>query len=202
MDIIVIDFISLDGVVQAPGGQGEDDDGGFAHGGWSAPFFDEAAMGPVIGDVMSRTDALLFGRRTWAAMANAWPGRAGDPFADSMNAIRKYVVSRTLAGDDVESRWNNSTLLEGSGDGNAIDTIRKLREQDGRALQVWGSATLARQLLENDLVDELCLLVEPILLGGGKSIYPTDGQARPMRLESVTQADTGVLICTYRPVRG
>ena len=77
MDIIVIDFISLDGVVQAPGGQGEDDDGGFAHGGWSAPYFDEAAMGPAIGGVMSRTDALLFGRRTWAAMANAWPGRAG-----------------------------------------------------------------------------------------------------------------------------
>ncbi len=201
MDIIVIDFISLDGVVQAPGGQGEDDDGGFAHGGWSAPFFDEAVMGPVIGGVMSRTDALLFGRRTWVAMANAWPSRAGDPFADQMNAIRKYVASRTVSASDVESRWSNSSLLEGSAEGGSLEAIRKLREQDGGALQVWGSATLARQLIENDLVDEYCLLVEPILLGGGKSIYPADGRARRLRLESVTQAETGVLICSYRPVR-
>jgi len=198
MRIIVIDFISLDGVVQAPGGQGEDDDGGFAHGGWSAPFFDPDAMGSAIGAAMGRTEALLFGRRTWAAMANAWPDRAGDPFADQMNAIRKYVASRTLSAADVEGRWSNSSLLEGD----ALDAVRKLRETDGGALQIWGSATLTRQLIENDLVDEYCLLIEPILLGGGKSIYPSDGQARTLRLESVTQADTGVLICTYRSDRG
>ena len=99
MRIILSDFISLDGVVQAPGGQDEDTDGGFQHGGWSMPYFDPEAMGAVIGEALGRTEALLFGRRTWEVMAAAWPGRAGDPFADQMNAIPKYVVSRTLSPD-------------------------------------------------------------------------------------------------------
>ena len=111
MRIILSDFISLDGVVQAPGGKDEDTDGGFQHGGWSMPFFDPEAMGAAIGEVMDRTDALLFGRRTWDGMAAAWPGRAGDPFADQMNAIPKYVVSRTLSAEEASSRWNNTTLL-------------------------------------------------------------------------------------------
>src|SRR3954471_2542679 len=92
MRLIIIDFISIDGVVQAPGGKGEDDDGGFQHGGWSHPYFDPETMGAAIGKVMDESEALLFGRRTWTGMAAAWPGRAGDPFADSMNAIKKYVV--------------------------------------------------------------------------------------------------------------
>ena len=89
MHIILSDFISLDGVVQAPGGKGEDEEGGFAHGGWSMPYFDEDAMGPVLDATMGETDALLFGRRTWEVMASAWPGRAGDPFADRINALPK-----------------------------------------------------------------------------------------------------------------
>ena len=97
MRLILSDFISLDGVSQAPGGPDEDSDGEFRHGGWSAPFFDPEVMGSAIGDVMARTDALLFGRRTWDGMAAAWPERAGDPYADQMNAIPKYVVSRTLS---------------------------------------------------------------------------------------------------------
>jgi dihydrofolate reductase len=199
MRIILIDFISVDGVVQAPGGPDEDNDGGFRHGGWSGPYFDPDSMGPVIGQVMERTDALLFGRRTWDGMAAAWPDRAGDPFADQMNAIAKYVVSHTLSADDVSSRWSNTTLLNADG-GDGIDAIRALRASGGDgALQIWGSATVARQLVENDLVDEYWLLLEPILLGGGKSIFPTDGQARPLELISVTQASTGVLICAYRP---
>src|SRR3954453_436165 len=113
MRIIVCDFISLDGVSQAPGGPDEDTDGGFRHGGWSGPFFDVDVMGAHIGEVMGRTDALLFGRRTWDGMAAAWPGRAGDPYADQMNAIKKYVVSRTLAADEASSRWNNTTLIDG-----------------------------------------------------------------------------------------
>jgi dihydrofolate reductase len=197
MRIIVIDFISLDGVVQAPGGQREDTDGGFEHGGWSVPYFDEETMGPVIGEVMTETEALLFGRRTWEGMAAAWPGRAGDPYADRMNSIQKYVVSRTLSMEDAAGRWNNTALIETD---DAIRAIRELRERDGDgAIQVWGSASLALQLGENDLVDEYRLMVEPILLGGGKSIFPRDGRARPLELISVQQAKTGVLVCAYRP---
>jgi dihydrofolate reductase len=197
MRIIVSEFISLDGVVQAPGGKGEDTDGGFQHGGWSAPFFDPESMGAVIGEVMDRTDALLFGRRTWDVMASAWPGRAGDPYADQMNAIRKYVASRTLSADEAASRWNNTTLIDG---GDAIEAVRSLRASGGHGgLQVWGSASLARQLVENDLVDEFQLMFEPIVLGGGKTIFPSDGRARTLELVSVKQAKTGVLICAYRP---
>jgi dihydrofolate reductase len=198
--IILSDFISLDGVVQAPGGPDEDTDGGFQHGGWSGPFFDPDTMGAAIGEVMDRTSALLFGRRTWDGMAAAWPGRAGDPFADQMNAIPKYVVSRTLSADDAAARWNNTTLLAEGGDG--IDAIRSLRANGGDGgLQVWGSASLARQLVEHDLVDEYNLMLEPILLGGGKPLFPSDGKARSLELVSVKQASTGVIICTYRPVR-
>lgn len=198
MRIIVIDFISLDGVVQAPGGKGEDDDDGFAHGGWSAPFFDPEVMGAAIGGVMEESKALLYGRRTWEGMAAAWPGRAGDPFADAMNGIEKHVASRTLSAGEVSDRWTNSHLIEGD----AIEGIRALRDREGDgAMQVWGSSTLARQLIEADLVDEYRLLIEPILLGGGKSIFPTDGTARTLELVDVQQAKTGVLVCTYRPAR-
>ena len=96
MRILLSDFMSLDGVVQAPGGQGEDTDGGFRHGGWSMPYFEPETMGPAVAETMADTDALLLGRRTWASMAAAWPARAGDPFADRMNEIPKYVASRTL----------------------------------------------------------------------------------------------------------
>src|SRR3954451_11803900 len=139
MRIVITEFISLDGVVQAPGGPEEDTDGGFAHGGWSHAYFDPDVMAPFIGDLLDRSDALLFGRRTWQGMAGAWPGRAGDPFADSMNAIKKYVVSRTLTEDDLT--WNNTTLLPGD---RAVEEIAALRAQDGGDLVIWGSATLVR----------------------------------------------------------
>jgi dihydrofolate reductase len=193
MRIIVIDFMSLDGVVQAPGGAEEDTDGGFKHGGWSAPYFDEEVMGAAIGDVMDETEALLFGRRTWRVMADAWPGRAGDPFADHMNSLPKYVASRTLTETDMT--WN-TTLLAGD---DAIGAIGDLRQRDGKALQVWGSSTLANQLVMNDLVDEYVLMLEPILLGGGKRVFPDDGRPRALELVSVTPAKTGVLVCRYRP---
>ncbi len=193
MQLILSDFMSLDGVVQAPGGRREDTDGGFAHGGWSMPYFDPETMGPVIGEVMATTEALLFGRRTWQTMAAAWPGRAGDPFADRMNEIAKYVASRTLAQEDLT--WPNSTLLPAD---DVIGAVRELRASDGRALQVMGSPSLAAQLVEHDLVDEYRLMIEPILLGGGKRLFPLDGQARPLELVSTTTTGTGVLICTYR----
>jgi dihydrofolate reductase len=196
MQIILSDFMSIDGVVQAPGGKQEDTDGGFDHGGWSMPYFDRDAMGAAVGEVMAATEALLFGRRTWQTMAAAWPGRAGDPFADSMNAIPKYVASRTLSEDQLT--WSNSTLLPAD---DAIGAIRELRERDGGGIQVMGSPSLARQLVEHDLVDEYRLMIEPILLGGGKRLFPDDGQARPLELVSATTASTGVLICAYRPAR-
>jgi dihydrofolate reductase len=193
MRVVVYEFMSLDGVVQAPGGPGEDEDGGFAHGGWSAPYFDLEAMGPVIDASMETADALLFGRRTWQGMAAAWPGRAGDPYADKMNAIGKYVASRTLTADDMT--WN-TTLLPGDG---AIAEIAALRERDGGDLLIWGSASLVRTLLAEGLVDELNLLIEPILLGGGKRIFPEDGVARPLALVGSIRTGTGVQISTYRP---
>jgi len=197
MQIILSDFIALDGVVQAPGGPEEDTEGGFAHGGWSMRYFDPDAMGPALGEVMGRTEALLFGRRTWEAMAAAWPGRAGDPFADRMNQITKYVASRTLTQEDLT--WSGSTLLPAD---DAIGAVRELRAREGKGLQVWGSASLAAQLAEHDLVDEYLLMIEPILLGGGKRVFPEDGRARRLELVSTTTTGTGVLICTYRPARG
>ena len=197
MRIILSDFMSLDGVVQAPGGRNEDTDGGFQHGGWSMPFFDPETMGAVIGEVMGTTEALLFGRRTWQTMAGAWPGRAGDPFADRMNEIQKYVASRTLSQEDLT--WNNSTLLPAD---DAIGAIRELHQQDGQNIQVMGSPSLASQLISAGLVDELRLMIEPILLGGGKRLFPEDGQARTLELVSTATSSTGVLVCTYRPVAG
>jgi len=194
MRIVVYEFMSLDGVVQAPGGPGEDDDGGFAHGGWSAQYFDVDVMGKAIDASMNDAEALLFGRRTWQGMAAAWPGRAGDPFADRMNAIQKYVVSSTLTENDLT--WNNSTLLDGGG---AVSEIAALRDRDGGDVIVWGSPTLVRTLLSEGLVDELNLMIEPILLGGGKRIFPEDGAARPLELVGSVTAGTGVLVTTYRP---
>jgi dihydrofolate reductase len=196
MRIVLSDFMSLDGVVQSPGGQGEDTDGGFAHGGWSMQYFEPDTMGPAVTETLAATEALLFGRRTWQTMAAAWPTRAGDPFADRMNEMPKYVASRTLTQDDLT--WPGSTLLPAD---DAIGAIRRLRAQDGRdgaILQVMGSASLAAQLVEHDLVDEYRLMIEPILLGGGKRIFPGDGQARALELVSTTTTRTGVLICTYR----
>lgn len=194
MRIVLSDFMSLDGVIQAPGGREEDTDGGFAHGGWSVPYFDLEAMGPVFEAAMATTDALLFGRRTWQTMAAAWPERAGDPFADHMNAIRKYVASRTLSQDDLS--WSNSTLLPPD---DVVGAVQRLRAQAGGDIHVMGSATLARSLISNDLVDEYRLMIEPILLGGGKRLFPDDGRSRPLKLVSTSLSSTGVHICTYRP---
>ena len=194
MRVVVNEFMSLDGVVQAPGGAEEDTDGGFAHGGWSMPYFDPEVMGAAIGEGMTTADALLFGRRTWQGMAAAWPERAGDPYADQMNAIRKYVVSRTLTPDDLS--WNNTTLLPGDV---ALAEIATLRAKEGGDLVMWGSASLVKSLLAEGMVDELNLMIEPIVLGGGKRIFPEDGTARPLELVKSVATATGVQVCTYRP---
>lgn len=194
MRIVVSDFMSLDGVVQAPGGAEEDTDGGFAHGGWSMPFFDVETMGGAIDAVMNTTEALLFGRRTWQTMAAAWPHRAGDPFADRMNELPKYVVSATLVPEELT--WSNSRLVVPD---DLLDAVQELRREPGGDVQVMGSASLARTLIGNGLVDEYRLMLEPVLLGGGKRLFPEDGVARTLELTDVATSATGVLICTYHP---
>ena len=193
MRIVIAEFISLDGVVQAPGGPEEDTGGGFTHGGWSHPFFDPEVMGGAYTEAMTKAEALLFGRRTWQTMAAAWPERAGDPFADQMNAIPKYVVSTTLRDDELT--WDNTTRIPGD---QAIARITELHESDGGDLLVMGSPTLVRTLLREGLVDELRLMIEPVLLGGGKTIFPDDGALLALELVSTVTSSTGVHVCTYR----
>ena len=197
MRIVLTDFISLDGVVQAPGGAEEDTDGGFRHGGWSMPFFDAEVMGAAIGEAASRVEAIMQGRRTWQVMAGAWPDRAGDPFADWMNSVQKYVVSGSLGDGDVAA-WSPTTIIRTD---ELVARVGELRAAPGGDISVMGSATVARALLANDLVDELLLMVEPIALGGGKTIWPTDGTARTFELASTTTAGTGVIVCRYLPRR-
>jgi dihydrofolate reductase len=194
MRIVVHAFVSLDGVVQAPGGAEEDTDGGFTHGGWSHPFFDPEVVGGAFAAGLDAADALLFGRRTWQGMAAAWPDRAGDPFADRMNAIRKYVVTGTLG--DADLTWDNSARIDG---GDAPAEIGRLKAGGGGDLLVMGSPTLVRALLSAGLVDELVLMRMPVLLGGGKSLFPADGTLRPLELVSATVAKTGAEVCVYRP---
>ncbi|MCZ7528589.1 MAG: dihydrofolate reductase family protein [Acidimicrobiia bacterium] len=196
MRIVISEFISLDGVVQAPGGPDEDTDGGFRHGGWSMPFFDPEVMGAAIDEMSGRTDALLQGRRTWQVMAGAWPDRAGDPFADWMNRVQKYVVTDTLS--DADLTWEPTTIVRGD---DLVGKVSELRDRAGGDVNVMGSASVARALLAADLVDELALMIEPIVLGGGKTIFPGDGQARVFELTSVTTAGTGVQVCRYERAR-
>ncbi|MYT33047.1 MULTISPECIES: dihydrofolate reductase family protein [unclassified Streptomyces] len=194
MRIAVSEFMSLDGVVQAPGGPEEDRDGGFAHGGWSHRFFDPEVVGGAFAEGLEKAEALLFGRRTWQTMAAAWPERGGDPFADRMNALPKYVVSTTL--DDAQLTWDNTTRIPGD---EAVARIRELRAADGGDLLVMGSPTLVRTLVGEGLVDELRLVLMPVLLGGGKRIFPDDGALRAWELVSTVRGGTGVQVCTYRP---
>ncbi|MFJ7153144.1 dihydrofolate reductase family protein [Streptomyces sp. NPDC100445] len=197
MRIVVTEFISLDGVVQAPGGPQEDTDGGFAHGGWSHPFFDPEVLGGTFAAGLEKAEALLYGRRTYLTMAAAWPERAGDPFADRLNSLRKYVVSDTLG--DEELTWENTVRVPGA---RALDQVRELRAADGGDVAMMGSPTLVRALVQADLVDELQLVVMPVMLGGGKSVFPADGALRTWELVSSVTAKTGAQVNVLRPVRG
>ena len=196
MRIVINEFISLDGVVQAPGGPDEDRDGGFEHGGWSMPFFDPDVMGSAFDEMIKSTEALLYGRRTWEVMAAAWPERTGDdPFADWINGVEKYVVSNTLTEADLT--WGPTTLIPGT---DVVRAVSDLRAKPGGDVNVIGSARLAQTLLANDLVDELGLMIEPVLLGGGKTIFPNDASKRTFELASMKQASTGVVVCRYERV--
>ena len=187
MQIVVTAFTSLDGVVQAPGGPDEDRDGGFAHGGWSMRHFDPEVMGGAWDAALQSVDGMIFGRRTWEVSGPAWSVQSGDPFVDRINAIPKYVLSRTLAG---AGAWANSTVLPD------VEAVRAIRGHE--RLLVMGSPSVARALVDADLVDEYRLMIEPVIRGGGKSIFPTTGGAHHLRLVESTVAATGTLVCTYR----
>ena len=193
--IVVSEFISLDGVVQAPGGPEEDTDGGFAHGGWSHPYFDPELMGAKFFEDLQGTHALLFGRRTWRGMADAWPGRAGDPFADKMNELPKYVASRTLSGP---LPWVNSTLLEGD----AAGAVARLKQEPGPDLLVMGSGVLADSLMKRGLVDEYQLLIHPLVLGAGRRLFNDGAPYAALKLVKSVPTTTGVIIATYQPADG
>ena len=162
--LIVSEFISLDGVIQAPGGKDEDRDGGFEHGGWTLPYWHDD-IGASFFALMQDVDALLLGRRTYVTHAEAFePMPPGDPFGDLMNTPKKYVVSRTLE----KPIWRDTTIIRG----NVIEAVRELKSQPGKSIASDGSSQLVHALLEHDLVDELHLLLYTVTLGSGKRLLP------------------------------
>jgi dihydrofolate reductase len=178
--IVVNAFLTLDGVMQAPSGPDEDREGGFAHGGWQAPYFDDV-MGRLVTEGIADADGFLLGRKTYDIFASYWP-RITDPdnpIATALNARPKYVVSRSLE----RVTWNNSSLLEGD----VVAELRKLRRQPGRTVQTWGSSDLLQTLLKNDLIDEYRLFIVPVVLGSGKRLFGSGTVPLALReLESVT----------------
>lgn len=190
--LIVAEFITLDGVIQAPGGADEDTEGGFVYGGWTQPYWHDD-IGAHFFQAMSEADALLLGRKTWQGHGAAFdPMPAGDPFGDVMNGVRKYVVSTTLKS---ASAWRNSTLING----NVVEAVRELKEQPGKNILADGSSVLIHTLAENDLVDEYALHVYPIVLGSGKRLFP-GGKRINMELIESQSLPTGVVFQRYRRV--
>lgn len=187
--LIVAEFITLDGVIQAPGAADEDTEGGFTHGGWTVPYWHDD-IGAHFFEAMSQADALLFGRKTWQIHGGAFETMKGDPFADALNSMPKYVVSTTLQS---ASAWQNSTLI---GD-NIIETVRQLKTQPGKNILIDGSSVLVRALAQNDLVDEYSLHVYPVVLGSGKRLYP-GGKRIDLALVEASPLPTGVVFMRYR----
>jgi dihydrofolate reductase len=196
MRVIASEFMALDGVVQAPGGPQEDTTGGFRHGGWSVPYFDPDVMGQVVGELAERCEALLQGRRTYQVSAAAWPERGGDPFSDWINRAQKYVVSNTL--NEADITWKPTKIIRGA---DLVKEVSALRNQPGGDIYIYGSLSLVRALMTAGLLDELLLMIEPITLGGGKTLFPTDGEMRKFQLISARTAATGVQVCRYAPAQ-
>ena len=187
--IIVAEFISLDGVIQAPGGVGEDTEGAFVHGGWTHPYWHDD-IGEHFFQAISEADALLLGRKTWQIHGGAFePMPVGDPFGDVMNGISKYVVSNTLKS---ASAWRNSNLINN----NVIASIRQLKQQPGKNILMDGSSVLIHTLAETDLIDEYSLHVYPVVLGGGKRLFAA-GQRINLRLIESKPLPTGVVFQRY-----
>lgn len=191
--LTVSEFVSLDGVMQAPGGADEDTEGGFRHGGWQMGYFDDVA-GERIGASMAQTGAFLLGRRTYEIFASYWPTQSDDdPFAKILNGLPKYVASTTLA---EPLAWKNSTLLQGD----VAKAVAELKEGEGGNIVVLGSGGLVQTLYENDLVDEYALMIHPIVLGSGKKLF-REVPRKPLKLADSVTTSTGVVMATYMPER-
>jgi dihydrofolate reductase len=187
--IVVAEFVSLDGVMQAPGGVDEDKDGGFAYGGWTRPYWHDD-LGANFMQEISKCDTLLVGRKTWQTHAAAFePMPEGDPFGN----LQKIVVSTTLKS---AVAWRNSTLITH----NVVDEARKLKQQPGKNIYVDGSSVLVHTLVQNDLVDEYSLLVYPLVLGGGKRVFP-EGFHVDLKLIETRHFPSGVVLLRYQPNR-
>jgi dihydrofolate reductase len=188
-NLVVGTFLSLDGVMQGPGGPDEDRDGGFDRGGWTVPYFDDE-LGQVMTDLVGQSGALLLGRRTYDIFAASWPLVGDDdPIAAKLNRVPKYVASRTPR----TLEWNNSTLLSGD----VAEQVAKLKQEDGGDIHVSGSGGLVQTLLRHDLVDEFRLLLFPVLVGAGKRLFADGTIPRSLELVDSTTSGTGVMICSY-----
>jgi dihydrofolate reductase len=183
--IVVSEFMSLDGVIEAPGADGS----GYQYAGWTVPYSNEQFM-EFKSDELRASDILLLGRTTYEGFAAAWPKMSGDEFSDKMNSMPKYVVSTTLTTAD----WTNSHIIGGD----ISQEVAKLKQQDGKDILVFGSGMLTRELLKQGLVDELRLLVYPIVLGSGKQLFK-DSQKIPLKLTHSEVFDTGVVLLKYEP---
>jgi dihydrofolate reductase len=186
--LIIAEFLTFDGVIQAPGGVDEDTDGGFTHGGWTVPYWHDD-IGKHFFETFSQVDAFLLGRKTWQIHGTAFEPMKDDPFAEALNSVKKYVVSTTLQS---ASAWRNSTLIRE----NVVDAIRQLKKQPGKDILVDGSSVLTQTLAQHDLVDEYRLHVYPIVLGGGKKLFP-DGKRLNLTLLEASPLPTGVVYMRY-----
>ncbi len=189
--IVVLSFITLDGVMQAPGGTEEDTSGGFKYGGWSFPYFDEF-LGKVMAEQTGHPFDLLLGRKTYDIFAAYWPHQDENtnPFARESNKARKYVVSHS----PIKLEWNNSVLLQG----NIVEEVKKLKAQDGPELQVHGSGNLIQTLLQNDLIDELWLKIYPLTLGSGKRLFAEGTVPASFTLVESKTSPLGVIVANFK----
>jgi dihydrofolate reductase len=189
--ITVVNNLSLDGVMQAPGRPDEDRRGDFEHGGWAMPYNDEV-KGRAMGEGMARGGALLFGRRTYEDFYGVWPNQKDNPFTEVLNNAQKYVASRTLK---EPLPWSNSTLL----DGDAADAVARLKEQSLEDLTIVGSGALIASLMKRNLIDRYVLMIHPLVLGSGRRLFADDGSFAALELSESVATTTGVLIATYEP---
>jgi dihydrofolate reductase len=194
--VIVNEWMSLDGVVQAPGAADEDTTGGFEHGGWHLRYFDDISRTWVV-EGYAEAGGFLLGRRTYESLAAYWPTASEEEqaVAQPLNTLPKYVASTTLA---EPLQWQNSTVLQGD----VAEAVAALKQEDGEPLHVIGSTKLVQTLIEHDLVDEFRVMIDPVVLGGGKRIFRDDSAVRPLRLVDSQVTTTGAILVTYAPAEG
>jgi dihydrofolate reductase len=194
--VVVVEWMTLDGVVQAPGDPDEDRDGGFEHGGWHLPYFDDMSREWVV-QGYAEAGGFLFGRRTYQNLAAYWPNASEEEqvIAEPLNTKPKYVASRTLA-EPLE--WQNAMLLRGD----LAPAVRTLRQEEGRDLHVIGSSEFAQTLIEHDLVDQYRLMIDPLVAGGGKRLFRNGGALKRLRLVESQATSTGAILATYAAAEG